>query len=147
MSPSSARIAERNTLSVDEPQTAALKILVVDDNEPSALTLKWAIEAMGDHVEVCHDGRHALELVEQFQPDVLLLDLGMPGLNGLQVAKALRTDRRFASLKIIAQTGWGDSDMRRRTAAAGFDLHLVKPVDLAVLEDMLALLRQKTPAK
>lgn len=130
-------------MSQQSSQNEALRILVVDDNIPSAMTLKWAVESLGDHVEVCHDGPCALEMVEHFKPDVILLDLGMPGLNGLQVAKALRADRRFSRMKIIAQTGWGDSEMRRRTAEAGFDLHLVKPVDLVVLEDMLALLRKK----
>ncbi|MBP2158165.1 MULTISPECIES: response regulator [Asticcacaulis] len=124
-----------------------MRILVVDDNVPSAMTLAWAVESHGYTVEVCHDGRCALEAVERFQPDVILLDLGMPGLNGLQVARALRADPRHSGIKIIAQTGWGDSEMRRRTAEAGFDLHLVKPVDLAVLEDMLALLGRKPAFK
>jgi two-component system, OmpR family, response regulator len=143
MSLSSALIAERTFAPSTSREDEVLRILVVDDNIPSAMTLKWAVEALGYAVEVCHDGRCALAAVEDFQPDVILLDLGMPGLNGLQVAKALRADRRFSGMKIIAQTGWGDSETRRRTAEAGFDLHLVKPVDLIVLEDMLALLGRK----
>ena len=147
MSHSSALTAERVFVPSSSSQDDPLRILVVDDNVPSAMTLAWAVESHGYTVEVCHDGRCALEAVERFQPDVILLDLGMPGLNGLQVARALRADKRYSSLKIIAQTGWGDSEMRRRTAEAGFDLHLVKPVDLVVLEDMLALLGRKPSSK
>ncbi len=147
MSHSSALTAERVFVPSSSSQDNPLRILVVDDNVPSAMTLAWAVESHGYTVEVCHDGRCALEAVERFQPDVILLDLGMPGLNGLQVARALRADKRYSSLKIIAQTGWGDSEMRRRTAEAGFDLHLVKPVDLVVLEDMLALLGRKPSSK
>lgn len=147
MSYSSALTAERVFVPSSSSQDNPLRILVVDDNVPSAMTLAWAVESHGYTVEVCHDGRCALEAVERFQPDVILLDLGMPGLNGLQVARALRADKRYSSLKIIAQTGWGDSEMRRRTAEAGFDLHLVKPVDLVVLEDMLALLGRKPSSK
>lgn len=143
MSYSSALTAERVFVPSSSSQADPLRILVVDDNVPSAMTLAWAVESHGYTVEVCHDGRCALEAVERFRPDVILLDLGMPGLNGLQVARALRADPRHSAIKIIAQTGWGDSEMRRRTAEAGFDLHLVKPVDLDVLEDMLALLVRK----
>lgn len=136
----SAHIEERPPLLPQGLREEPLRVLVVDDNLPSAMTLKWAVEGMGYTVAVSNDGRCALQTVERFRPDVLLLDLGMPGLNGLQVARAIRADRHFTGMKIIAQTGWGDSEMRRRTAEAGFDLHLVKPVDLVVLEDMLALL-------
>lgn len=147
MSTSSALIAERVSVLSPSSSDEALRILVVDDNVASAMTLKWAVESQGYVAEVCHDGKCALEMVEHFRPDIILLDLGMPGLNGLQVARALRADRRYSGIKIIAQTGWGDSEMRRRTAEAGFDLHLVKPVDLVVLEDMLALLGRRAVSK
>lgn len=146
MSYQSALIAERPVVSQLSSKDDPLRILVVDDNVPSAMTLAWAVESHGYTVEVCHNGRCALEAVERFRPDVILLDLGMPGLNGLQVARAVRADKRFSGVKIIAQTGWGDSETRRRTAEAGFDLHLVKPVDLDVLEDMLALLGRQSQA-
>ena len=121
--------------------TSPLRVLVVDDNEPSATSVKSAIEDLGDRVEACFNGRDALSLVHRFRPEILLLDIGMPGLGGLEVAAILRNNPAFAAMKIIAQTGAGDSDTRRRTAAAGFDLHLAKPLSFQVLADMLSLLR------
>jgi len=117
-----------------------LRVLVVDDNEASARTLGWAIEMEGYEVEVCLDGRMALDAARAFRPHVVLLDLGMPGMNGYEVCRALRGDALLGPIKIIAQTGWGDAAAKRRTAESGFDLHLVKPVNMMVLADMLALL-------
>ena len=119
-----------------------LRVLVVDDNEASAATLSWIVEMFGDEVRSCHDGKSAIALAAEFRPDVVLLDLGMQGMDGLQVCEALRCLPGLSRIRIIAQTGWGDEAMRMRTAEAGFDLHLVKPVDPQILEDMLWLLRQ-----
>lgn len=124
------------------PLSNPLRILVVDDNEASAMTLHWAIELFGDEVRSCGDGKSALKVAAEFRPEVVLLDIGMPDMDGLQVCEALRAIPGLEHVKIIAQTGWGDQDMRRKTALAGFDLHLVKPVDLHMLEDMLWLLRR-----
>ena len=124
-----------------DPTKPSLRVLVVDDNQASADTLHWTVELFGDEVKSCHDGKIALKLAAEFKPDVVLLDIGMPGMDGLQVCEALRAMSELPHLKIIAQTGWGDEQMRLKTAAAGFDLHLVKPVDPHVLEDMLWLLR------
>ncbi len=123
------------------PVKSSLRVLVVDDNQASADTLHWTIELFGDDVKSCHDGKTALKLATEFHPDVILLDIGMPGMDGLQVCEALRAMPELGQVKIIAQTGWGDEQMRLKTASAGFDLHLVKPVDPRVLEDMLWLLR------
>lgn len=120
---------------------SSLRVLVVDDNQASADTLHWTIELFGDSVKSCNDGKTALKLAVEFRPDVVLLDIGMPGMDGLQVCEALRAMPELKHVKIIAQTGWGDEQMRLKTASAGFDLHLVKPVDPHVLEDMLWLLR------
>lgn len=119
----------------------SLRVLVVDDNEASADTLRWIVELFGDEVKSCNDGRTALKLAAEFRPDVVLLDIGMPEMDGIAVCKALRAIPELSHIKIIAQTGWGDPDMRRKTSDAGFDLHLVKPVNPNVLEDMLWLLR------
>ncbi|UDF05449.1 response regulator [Asticcacaulis sp. AND118] len=118
-----------------------LKVLVVDDNQASALTLSWAIESWGDEVRTCFDGLSALDTARSFHPDVILLDLGMPEMDGLTVARTLRADPRTRRCKIIAQTGWGDTAKRRETAEAGFDLHLVKPIDFTVLQEMFELFR------
>lgn len=122
-------------------ENSALRVLVVDDNQASADTLHWTVELFGDTVKSCHDGKTALKMAADFRPDVILLDIGMPGMDGLQVCEALRAMPDLKHVKIIAQTGWGDEQMRLKTATAGFDLHLVKPVDPHVLEDMLWLLR------
>ncbi|WP_298331503.1 response regulator [Asticcacaulis sp.] len=120
---------------------APLKVLVVDDNQASALTLSWAIESWGDEVRTCFDGLSAIDTARSFHPDVVLLDLGMPEIDGLSAARALRADPRTRRCKIIAQTGWGDAARRRETAEAGFDLHLVKPIDFNVLQEMFELFR------
>ena len=117
-----------------------LRVLVVDDNADSARTLAWAIELEGYEVSVCLSGQQAVEMARGFRPHVVLLDLGMPGMNGYEVCKALREDATLGHIKIIAQTGWSDAAAKRKTAEAGFDLHLVKPVNMAVLNDMLDLL-------
>ncbi len=128
-----------------KPQTpnpaAPLRVLIVDDNETAAASIKSAIEDFGDDVRACFNGLDALKLAAIFRPEVLLLDIAMPGIDGLQVAQTLRGDPTFAGLKIIAQTGFGDGEVRRRTASAGFDLHLLKPISLQVLEDIFTLLR------
>ena len=123
------------------PVKSSLRVLVVDDNQASADTLHWTVELFGDEVKSCYDGQTALKLAAEFKPDVVLLDIGMPGMDGLQVCEALRAMPELGQVKIIAQTGWGDEQMRLKTASAGFDLHLVKPVDPRMLEDMLWLLR------
>jgi len=121
----------------DDPR---LRVLVVDDNEASAITLGWAVEAEGYDVRTVFSGQAALELARDFRPDIVLLDLGMPGMSGFDVCRALRADPLFAHIKIIAQTGWGDDSARKRTAESGFDLHMTKPVNIDVLHDMLDLL-------
>ena len=138
-------------MSADKQPDAAndadiLRVLVVDDNEASARTLGWAIEMEGYEVEVCLKGAEAVDRARTFRPHVVLLDLGMPGMNGYEVCQALRADATLGHIKIIAQTGWSDAAAKRRTAESGFDLHLVKPVNMALLNDMLALLAQTAGA-
>jgi two-component system CheB/CheR fusion protein len=136
-------------MSADQPSDASLgaandaqilRVLVVDDNADSARTLAWVIELEGYEVGVCLSGTQAVEMARSFRPHVVLLDLGMPGMNGYDVCKALRADATLRHVKIIAQTGWSDAAAKRKTAESGFDLHLVKPVNMAVLNDMLDLL-------
>ena len=122
-----------------------LQVLVIDDDRDTALSLKEAIEDMGDTASVGFDGREAIALTLASAPDVLFLDLSLPvidglAMDGLAVAETLR-GAGMGALKIVAVTGYGDEETRKQTAAAGFDLHLTKPVRFAVLEDMLDLLR------
>ena len=123
------------------PPGHALRILTVDDNRETALSLKDAVEDFGDTAFVCFKGNEALELAASIRPDVILLDLSMPDIDGVDVARILRADVRLAGVKIIAVTAYGDAEARQKTAAAGFDLHLTKPVRFDVLSDMLDLLR------
>jgi PAS domain S-box-containing protein len=116
----------------------AVRVLVVDDNFDAADTLSALLELIGHVAQVANDGRAALEAMQDFRPQVVFLDIGMPGMNGYQVAEAIRNDRRFDQPLLVALTGWGGEDDRDRTRAAGFDLHLTKPVDLDRIEKMLA---------
>jgi len=118
-----------------------LQVLIVDDDRDTALSLREAIEDMGDAASVGFDGGEAIALTLATTPDVLFLDLSLPGINGLQVAETLRGAGGMGGLKIVAVTGFGDEETRKQTAAAGFDLHLTKPVRFDVLESMLDLLR------
>jgi CheY-like chemotaxis protein len=112
-------------------------ILVVDDNRDAADTLALLLESHGAVTRVVYDGEAALAELDVFTPDTVLLDLGMPGMDGLEVARRLRADPSRAGLRIVALTGWGQESDRRRTREAGFDHHLTKPVDFMALEAWL----------
>jgi CheY-like chemotaxis protein len=111
-------------------QSRRPRILVADDNEASAITLAWGLEAYGCEVKACFNGREAIAMIHTFQPDAILLDLGMPVMGGLAACHVMRTELGLTDTLIIAQTAWGDLRSREETHAAGFDLHLVKPLNL-----------------
>jgi PAS domain S-box-containing protein len=115
-----------------------LRLLVVDDNRDAADSLALLLEAAGHPVRVAYDGRTALAVAEAFRPDVALLDIGLPDLSGHEVARRLRAAAWGRHMRLIALTGWGQDDDRRRSAEAGFDHHLTKPVDPASLSRWLA---------
>ena len=118
---------------------ASQRVLVVDDNRDAADTLSMLLEFMGSkEVKVCNDGPAALAAMETFRPDVVLLDIGMPGMDGNEVARRIRQQPQFASTRLVALTGWGQDEDRRRTQESGFDHHLTKPVDIAALQALLA---------
>jgi CheY-like chemotaxis protein len=114
------------------------RILVVDDNRDSALSLAMMLSLMGNETRTAHDGPEGLEAAAAFRPDVLLLDIGLPKMNGYDVCRRLRDQPWGKSIVIVALTGWGQEEDRRRSREAGFDHHLVKPVDPPVLEALLA---------
>ena len=116
---------------------AATRVLVVDDNADAAESMGMVLELLGLEHSVAFDGPTALDLTESFRPDVVLLDIGMPGMDGYEVARRLRDARDGASLRLIALTGWSQPQDRERTRAAGFDHHLSKPVDIGVLQSLL----------
>jgi signal transduction histidine kinase len=118
-------------------QTCAQRVLVVDDNRDAAATLARLLRLMGHQVETAHHGHLALEVAPRFGPDVVLLDIGLPGLDGFAVCRRLRQHPVTARARIIAVTGYTQEEDRRRSREAGFDAHLVKPVDLDALEGLL----------
>jgi PAS domain S-box-containing protein len=114
------------------------RVLVVDDNQDAADTLaKLVVRLYAQDVRVAYDGTTALELARDFQPEILLLDIGLPGIDGYEVARTLRDRPESADLLLVAVTGWGQDQDRRRTAQAGFDHHLVKPVELDAIRAIL----------
>jgi PAS domain S-box-containing protein len=113
------------------------RILVVDDNQDAADSLGLLLQADGAEVQVAYDGQAALAAAAQFAPQTVLLDLGMPGMDGYEVARELRRDPRWQALRIIALTGWGQEADRQKTSATGFDFHLTKPIDLDALKAWL----------
>jgi CheY-like chemotaxis protein len=113
------------------------RVLVADDLRDSADSLGLLIELMGHTVEIAYDGEAALSAAERFRPDIVLLDLGMPKLDGFEVSRRIRAAPWSESMRLVAQSGWGQEEDRRRTAEAGFDHHLVKPIDPTALEALM----------
>jgi PAS domain S-box-containing protein len=122
------------------------RVLIVDDNRDAASSLAMLLELEGHKTVVAHDGPTALEAAERHRPDVMLLDIGLPRMNGYDVGRAVRREPWGATLTLIALTGWGQAEDRRRSQEAGFDGHLVKPVDPATLLELLAQPRAKMSA-
>jgi signal transduction histidine kinase len=116
----------------------ARRILVVDDNRDSAESLAILLRIVGNEVQIAHDGLSALEAGKTFRPAVVLLDIGLPGMDGYEVARKLRKTPEGKDALLIAQTGWGQEEDRLRSTEAGFDAHLTKPLDLAALQSVLA---------
>lgn len=114
------------------------RVLVVEDNPDGLETLMALLAMLGHEVAGAADGGQALERAAGFRPDVVLLDLGLPVMDGFEVARRMRQDPHLTGIFIAALTGWGAEGDRQRTAEAGFDAHLTKPVDLAALEGVLA---------
>ena len=119
-----------------------LRVLVVDDNRDSADSLGLLLAVPGNAVRIAYDGLHAVETAAEFRPDVVLLDIGLPKLDGYQAAARIREQPWGKDLTLIALTGWGQEEARQRSKEAGFDSHFVKPVDPGLLMQQLGLLRQ-----
>jgi CheY-like chemotaxis protein len=99
--------------------------------------LKDALELLGHHVEMAHDGPSALEIASRFEPRIALLDIGLPVMDGYELAAALRARLGGRSIRLVAITGYGQEEDQRRSAAAGFEVHLIKPIDLGKLTRVL----------
>jgi CheY-like chemotaxis protein len=130
---------QEKTMLEDTPVRSGRRVLVVDDNVDSAESLSMLLELSGHEVYMAHDGEQALAEFERRRPDAVLLDIGLPKLDGFEVARRLRSDGRNSDLLLIALTGYGKDDDRSRGRNAGFDHHLVKPVEPETLMKLLAL--------
>jgi DNA-binding response OmpR family regulator len=126
---------------------AGFRILVVDDNRDAADSLGQLLVIPGNDVRVTYDGERALEVAAEFEPEVVLLDIGLPRLNGYETAQRIRERAGSRDLLLVALTGWGQEEARQRSREAGFDFHFVKPVDPTVLMRKLSELRRAGSAE
>ncbi len=122
------------------------RVLVVDDNRDAADSLSTLLKLLGADVFVAYDGPEALAILGQYKPEVVLLDIGMPGMDGHEVARRIRQQPEFQDVTLIALTGWGQQEDRHRSESAGFDFHLIKPADVNVLQSLLLSLDPNNPA-
>ncbi len=124
-----------------------VRVLVVDDNVDSAVSLAELLSIMGYETQTQHDGLDAVRAASSFLPHVVLLDIGLPRLNGYEAARRIRAGADGRKMLIVAVSGWGQQDDRRKSGEAGFDHHFVKPVELKVLMDVLAAATSTQPGE
>jgi len=132
------RAASKSAIHDDRTSGGALRILVVDDNPDVAASLAMMLKMVGNDVRIAHDGQEGLSMADEFRPAVVLLDIGLPKMNGYEMARQIRQHDWGKNLVLIALTGWGQDEDRRQSTEAGFNHHLVKPVKLAPLLKLLA---------
>jgi signal transduction histidine kinase/CheY-like chemotaxis protein len=128
------------------PKTPSRRILVVDDNVDAALTISALLKAWGHEVQAIYSGQGALEAVRNFRPEIILLDIGLPGMSGYEVARSLRSEPWAQGIVIAALTGYGQESDLQRSWDSGFDYHLTKPPDPEILESLLASPRSRVRA-
>ena len=119
------------------------RILIVEDNDDSREMLTEALGLKGHEVRSVNDGRSALDAVDAWRPDVVILDIGLPGMNGHEVARRLRQQPELRDVVLVALTGWGQEQDRERSFAAGIEHHLTKPLDPDKLDELLAVLTRR----
>jgi CheY-like chemotaxis protein len=139
-------MANVNATAAVNPTPRRFRILVVDDNHDSALSLAMMLSIMGHETRTANDGESAVTAAENFLPEVVLLDIGLPKLNGYEVAQRIREQAWGASMFLIAVTGWGQEEDRQRSSEVGLNVHMVKPVEPAALERLLATLPLDGPS-
>ena len=128
----------------DDHSPLRRRVLVVDDNRDAADSLALLLQLLGAEVRVAYDGPEALRLAASYQPSAVFLDIGMRGMDGYEVARRIREDPELRGMTLVALTGWGQHDDRRRSRMAGFDHHLIKPADVSALESLLGTLDEGT---
>lgn len=129
--------------SSDKRSPNNLRILLVDDNRAAVQMLEMVVRMFGNTVHVAYDGEEAVAAAENFRPDVILMDIGMPKLDGYAAAQQIRNQPWGKSIVLVALTGWGHEDDKQRSRAAGFDHHLVKPAEPAALQEIFATMKVK----
>ena len=139
----SAVAAAVETQAAEVAASRNLRVLIVEDNRDAAVMLELAVSQLGHITGVAHDGTTAVRMAPEFAPDLILLDIGLPVMNGYAVARTLRALPEFATVHIAAITGWGQEDDRRKAREAGFDSHFTKPLALTALEDLLATITHR----
>jgi PAS domain S-box-containing protein len=139
--------AEAHAHATDVAPVSPQRILVVDDNRDSADSLSLLLGLKGHHVRTAYDGTSAIEAARAFRPDVALLDIGLPGLDGYEVARRIRAEESIAQPALVATTGWGHAEDKRRAREAGFDYHMTKPISMEALERFLAGLQTAAPSR
>ena len=120
---------------------APIRVLIVEDNADSAEALMMLLRMLGNEVEVAADGAAGLQVAAATRPEVVLLDIGLPEMNGYEVARRIRLEPWGERMALVALTGWGQDEDKRRSQEAGFDHHLVKPVDPSLLVPLFETLR------
>jgi len=138
-----ARKKERPATEITKPTSAGLRVLIVDDNVDAAMALELLLQENGHRVRVAHTGPTGLAAAVEFRPDVVLLDIGLPELDGWKVAKRIRKESALHEIMLVAMTGYGQNSDRQRSRKAGFDHHFVKPVDFRKLQKILVTASKK----
>ena len=146
-----AAVAPSRQAHADAPDTQApapvgRRILVVDDNEDGADLLAMMLSLSGHQTRTAYSGLEALATARDFRPEVVFLDIGMPGMNGYEVARQVRASPELNQAMLVALTGWGSEEDRRRSRDAGFDIHLTKPVEPGAIDDVMARFEEKCAA-
>jgi CheY-like chemotaxis protein/nitrogen-specific signal transduction histidine kinase len=130
----------------EAPENPRLRVLAIDDIADVADVLKMLLDLEGFETRVAYSGKAGLDIAQQFKPDVVICDIGLPEMDGHEIARRLRTDMHTAAATLIALTGWGTEGEVRRTRESGFDYHLVKPVDSAALLQLLSRIQPRLPS-
>lgn len=133
---SSSHAADRS--GVRQPGNRRSRVLIIEDNVDAAESLMMLLELLGHEVQVAHDGRAGLEAAHTAVPDIILVDIGLPGMDGYEVARRARQDPLLERTHLVAVTGYGSEDDKRAARAAGFDEHMVKPLDPDALQALIS---------
>jgi CheY-like chemotaxis protein len=135
-------LARSTLLSPKNEMNGNLRILVVDDNQDAADMLAMMLRLSGHTTDVAYDGLDAVQKAESARPDVALLDIGLPRLDGYEAARRIRAHEWGRAIRLVALTGWGDDEDKRKALDAGFDDHLIKPVEFEKLDALLGQVRR-----